>query len=49
MVKMNIKTVSSAQMDGVNAKMAVKTFLRLIYVNMVVINVQMDLMKDNAY
>ena len=48
MVKMNIKTVSSAQMEDVTAKMAVKTLIKVFYVNMVM-NVQMALMKDNAY
>ena len=48
MVKMNIKTVSSAQMEDVTAKMAVKTFMRVGYV-MVRMTAQMALMKDNAY
>ena len=48
MVKMNIKTVSSAQMEHVTAKMAVKTFLSIGYV-MVTMSAQMALMKDTAY
>ena len=48
MVKMNIKTVSSAQMENVTAKMALKTLIKIIYV-MVTITAQMALMKDNAY
>ena len=48
MVKMSIKTVSSAQMEDVTAKMAVITLIKFTYV-MVTITAQMALMKDNAY
>ena len=49
MVKMNIKTVSSAQMEDVTAKMAVKRLVRNILYVMVTITAQMAQMKDNAY